>query len=611
MWKAQLTLKAEVKSLGQSIRPSQFITTYGPGAILEGPNGPRIINNISLSGILNFKNIDQLEIVDQRLSESLLNGAGILRLPTNAELHLAESKPVYETKQFPGWSLCIKNHHNKLYNYSRNNRGCPDCPRPASSYEGWLKSRREAIRFVMACPNGHLDDVNWSRLVKHKRPQCYPDYLLWIGGGGALKNVKILCPNCKGEFNLGQAYAMEHECTGRLPEAGTEQNGCDQKAKIMQRGASNIRVAEIVSSLTIPKRDTRLHQLLAHSAIFGVVISSNITTKNELMEKLKALVTRKRLPDGMYEEINRYDDEMIVRAVADVCEPTNIDNELDYRVTEFDALQIASTRGAPIQVSSTPGAPPQFEVNRQDVRAFVGPRGHKLRITPVSRLRVVMVQTGYKRLDVVNGQAVPTAHHDGVKEWYPGIETFGEGVFIDLAPENDQGPLNHFEMNGADYNNWLNAFQNSEEYGLNSAVVENYQTHPVFVWWHTLSHRLINSLSIDSGYSSASIRERVFVKIEKNNPNVARGGVLLYTTQPGGDGTLGGLIGLVPEFNKVLHRVFRDVDTCSNDPLCGEEVFGPKRLNGAACYVCQFASETSCEHRNMLLDRNLLLNNLP
>ena len=27
--------------------------------------------------------------------------------------------------------------------------------------------------------------------------------------------------------------------------------------------------------------------------------------------------------------------------------------------------------------------------------------------------------------------------------------------------------------------------------------------HPVFVWWHTLSHRLITALSVDSGYSSA------------------------------------------------------------------------------------------------------------
>ncbi|NOJ73982.1 DUF1998 domain-containing protein [Paenibacillus alvei] len=588
------------------MRPSQYITTYGPGAILEGPNGPRIINNIAHSGILDYKRIDQLEIVDQRLSESLLNGAGIIRIPTNAELNLSESKSIYETKQFPQWSLCIK--HNRLYRY-QNNRGCPSCPPADVPYMGWLKSRKEAIRFVMACPNGHLDDVNWGKIVKHRRRPCYPEYFIWKGGGGALKNVRIVCPNCEGEVNLGQAYASEHECTGRLPEAGNETFSCDKAAKIMQRGASNIRVAEIVSSLTIPKRDTRLHQLLAHSAIIGILLSSDINTKADLIGKLKIMMDRKRLPEEMFVEINQYEEELILSAVKDVCEEIDISNEHDYRVVEYEALQIAATRGAPLQVSSTPGAPPQFEVNRQDVRRFVGPKGRSLRVTPISRLRVVMVQAGYRRIDMVNGELVSTVHHDGIREWYPGLETFGEGIFIDLGLGDNQEPYGHFEMGGDEFENWMKAFSNPQEFGL--GIVEKNNLHPVFVWWHTLSHRLISSLSIDSGYSSASIRERIFVKIDENDPRKARGGVLLYTTQPGGDGTLGGLIGLVNEFDKVLHLVFRDVDTCSNDPLCGEEAFGPNRLNGPSCYVCQFVSETSCEHRNMLLDRKLLLNNLP
>src|SRR5207249_9620468 len=33
--------------------------------------------------------------------------------------------------------------------------------------------------------------------------------------------------------------------------------------------------------------------------------------------------------------------------------------------------------------------------------------------------------------------------------------------------------------------------------------------HPVHVWWHTLSHRVLRALSVDSGYSSAAIQERV------------------------------------------------------------------------------------------------------
>ncbi len=67
-----------------------------------------------------------------------------------------------------------------------------------------------------------------------------------------------------------------------------------------------------------------------------------------------------------------------------------------------------------------------------------------------------------------------------------------------------------------------------------------FQLHPVFVWWHTLAHRLINALSVDSGYSSAAVRERVYVYLNTTDGSFD-GGILLYTVQPGGDGTLGGL----------------------------------------------------------------------
>ena len=66
---------------------------------------------------------------------------------------------------------------------------------------------------------------------------------------------------------------------------------------------------------------------------------------------------------------------------------------------------------------------------------------------------------------------------------------------------------------------------------------------------------------------------------------------------------------LVPRFAQVLDDALRDLATCSNDPLC--EQAPQLGAEGAACYSCLLASETSCEHRNMGLDRLLLLDNLP
>jgi len=595
---------------GQAIRPSQFITTYGPGSILEGPDGPRVICSLANSGIFGHKQPSELEIVDQRLSDSLLEGSGILRLPTNAELGVIDSAAIYETKPFPSWSLCVK--HNLMYSLHYGDVvGCPDCKALPNKFEAWKKARREAMRFVMACPKGHMDDVDWVRLIKHNKSSCNPRHLIWRGGGGALKNVDIVCPKCRGEFNLGQAYARDLKCSGKHPELGTERPGCDEDAKMMQRGAANLRLPELVTSLTIPKRDTSLHQLLGQASIRLLLLGTGAKDKTSLVKLLQPLVDRGAIPIKLVQDIQKYSDSVVAETIEDVCEAISAKNPYEYRLEEFEALQIAARRGAPLMPAATPGAPPLFEVIRQDVRQITGPNGGRLRITPVSRLRVVMVQKGYKRLDPANDFVVPTSYSDEIRHWYVGTETFGEGIFIDLGPDESGHDLDHFPLEGDESNTWMNAFSNPAEFGLDNGLYQREQYHPIFVWWHTLAHRLINALSVDSGYSSASIRERVFVDFDERDPSRSRGGILLYTTQPGGDGTLGGLIALVPEFDRVLRSALRNVDTCSNDPLCGEENFAPGRLNGAACYACQFVSETSCEYRNMLIDRNLLLRNLP
>jgi hypothetical protein len=221
-----------------------------------------------------------------------------------------------------------------------------------------------------------------------------------------------------------------------------------------------------------------------------------------------------------------------------------------------------------------------------------------------------MVQTGYRRLDPLN-PVVDRAFDDGQQLWYPGVELFGEGIFLDLNPDAQASTqTRHFPFSGAAANAWFDAWLTPDSFGRAMHPDEQYQLHPVFVWWHTLAHRLMNALAVDSGYSAAAVRERVFVDVDEQTGE-AGGGVLLYTSQPGGDGTLGGLVALVPEFERVLQRAIDTLDTCSNDPLCGEERFAPGKYNGAACYACALVSETSCEHRNMQLDRTLLLENLP
>jgi hypothetical protein len=71
------------------------------------------------------------------------------------------------------------------------------------------------------------------------------------------------------------------------------------------------------------------------------------------------------------------------------------------------------------------------------------------------------------------------------------------------------------------------------------------------------------------------------------------------------DGTLGGLTSLLPNLQLYLDRVEESALRCSNDPLCEET---PKAvMPQKGCYACTLNPETSCEHRNMFLDRLLLI----
>jgi hypothetical protein len=281
-----------------------------------------------------------------------------------------------------------------------------------------------------------------------------------------------------------------------------------------------------------------------------------------------------------------------MRALDEVLRPSETQTAEEMRLDEYRRLRDAAAEGFPMEPGTSR---PQFEVVRSDVRVFNTDHG-RFRITPVSRLRVVMVQTGYRRLD---GNPVDRCATIDGERWYPGVELFGEGVFVDLVDENcDPAPV---PVAGGASTAWRQVSPAAAPWATDPGT----QLDPAFVWLHTLSHRLISALSMSCGYSSAALRERIF--LDASVPGPRHGGILLYTVQPGGDGTLGGLISLVPRFERVLGRAFHDLDSCSNDPLCGRERFNHERVNGAACYACLFQSETSCEHRNASLDRNVLL----
>ena len=113
-------------------------------------------------------------------------------------------------------------------------------------------------------------------------------------------------------------------------------------------------------------------------------------------------------------------------------------------------------------------------------------------------------------------------------------------------------------------------------------------------------------LSLECGYETASIRERIYV--QSSGSRMA--GILIYTSSSDAEGTLGGLARQAePElFEPIFFGALEAIDWCSSDPLCINGITSTSEtFNLAACHSCMLVPETSCEMFNRFLDRLLLI----
>ena len=109
-------------------------------------------------------------------------------------------------------------------------------------------------------------------------------------------------------------------------------------------------------------------------------------------------------------------------------------------------------------------------------------------------------------------------------------------------------------------------------------------------------------MSLQSGYSSSSIKERIYCGDDMC-------GVLLYTGSSDKEGSLGGLVelGNYDKLIPLIKSAFENSLVCTNDPECMESSPTVEKSNGAACHSCCMISETACENGNRLLDRTLVV----
>jgi len=590
----------------QQIRRSQFIVQYGPGALIESKNGPRLIPTLynGLGKLCSAGLLSDHEITDSRLRSALSaitnSDARIFSLPSNAELGRPESSPLYKTYIFPAWRVCYgrkKGHDAVLYNGS-------DCPLCKSEEES------SAVRFVMACINGHLDEVDWDYAV-HQGGGCHPGYYFWETGGGAFSEIKVVCNKCKKSVTMQEIYRTDFRCSGRSPETEDPRNatqpppylphpvrprGCDQKMAVVQRQSSSLRTSETITLLTIPEYDNKISNLLQ-----GRELQASIKTIINLPSKVMAMMSiddiidtirSSGIPDETCTEIKKYIDEHGLPSLIGLIEKLHRPKGtfLDYIYEEFTSLRAGARTSENLNFKMS---------EHREVMLERGSTRVKLLVYPINRIRTITAQQGFERTPYRKKGTDPRLVYSGVKllggeKWYPGYEGIGEGLFITLADDGFPG--------ATDDDHYLQWKDKSPPEDASDPIWGDKAHDPLFVWLHTLSHAIINALALTSGYSSASIKERIYI-----DKDARTGGILIYTTSPGGDGSMGGLVGAVQRFEEVLNEAKGRLDVCSNDPLCIEVEKSEETVNGAACYSCLLISETSCEHRNRWLDRHIVL----
>lgn len=589
-----------VRPVGE-VRRSQIITTYSIGSIVDVPLGSFMPMGLDdWDWQMQGGRLPSLTIFESRLQRQL--GVEFFRLPpvveeVKGQPGMVDRRYTVPGVRFPRWHECPKCHRLGV-------EGDPfgtDSDGNALVCGACNETTVTPVRFVRACEAGHIGDFPWVRWA-HKNGNRCDRPTLFLGSSGtsaSLGDLFVRCA-CGERASMGDAFLSENfgdqKCFGPRPWLVDSEGDCQFKMRTLQRGASNIHFPVIVSALSIPPVSEPLFQMLddnwdviselPESAVESVL--TGIARKYAVDFRLLLEAYRQRLAIEFDEQAP---------------------SELASRAKEY--LALSSDRLDEIQG----GKVPQF-CNR----TTPPPPGLQAwfdLIGAVSRLREVRAMCGFSRIQPypVSAERVHGALSEGKiaplsksrKSWLPAAEIRGEGVFLRFRTEAVDRWIRENPALGP----------RAETLEARSAAVaaergyeRDYVITPRYLLCHSFAHVLIRQLSLDCGYSSAALRERLYIA-ESTEDSDSMNGVLIYTGSPDSEGSLGGLVRLASTdlIDEVVLRAVRHARWCGSDPVCRETdpAQSGERISGAACHCCLLVPETACERFNRELDRTFLI----
>lgn len=595
--------KAGPRPEGQ-VRRSQVLTTFGPGALVDFPKYAVIMGGLESWGDPDKEGFQQ--VFEERLEAALRirEQNPQLRLfspPSSPDSPDGPARGI-SAFEFPEWFV--------------------EQPEEARVGERGYRSRRllhrraiergsygkvVPIRFVRACPNGHISDIDWRGFVHGGRTDCSRELFLdERGTSGDLSDILVRCA-CKASRSLVDATQKGEQsplgpCWGEMPWLGAapagepaaclDEKGKPSRNKLLVRSATNAYFPQNVSAISIPADAGK--QALREAVEDGWGDFESAEGPDDIGHELRK---------AKYRHLRERFTAQELWAEVDRRRSGVTDERRGIKAAELDTfLATAESAG-----EDTPDKERFFATAVPLDPARSGAMRRVSRVVLVHRMREVTVQLGFTRfeapardVDYELSLGVRTAPLAREVTWLPAVENRGEGVFLALDPAAVAEWRRRREVQARE----AELVRGFDAWKARRQASKARFPGVTYVLLHSLSHLLLTAVSLECGYAASSIRERIYLDDD-------RCGILLFTGTPDAEGTLGGLVQVGKKLGQPLEAALEMGKLCSNDPVCAQHhpdhAHEERFLHGAACHGCLLVSEPSCEWSNELLDRSLVV----
>ena len=613
------------------IRRSQLVAPFGVGALHVTPSGISLIT----AGLDHwYDNSDGSDLDDKwefvckewRLEKAL--GVSEFRVPPDyrasrgvqGELNRRIQVPAL---RFPTTHFCSFCHTLEEQNLTVRERTifCKACQSVNR------RNKLFQVQIVTMCQDGHIGEFPWREWAhKSTSPSCTEPMKLRSGTGGQQGDQIIRC-GCGESRTLGNVWLEEEDGSTRLSNDLLDENqgtflckgtrpwigdltgtGCDQHIRAAFRSDSNLYFPKVASSVYIPRSTVDVPSELLDTLDlphFSVII----TLSKELLNsgKLTEIEIAEKLKQANNPQLIDFTDAQIVGAIKYLAAEESQDHEENINEDED------SFRHEEYKVLREVRDEHELKIVRPNIDDYEEPLNKCFdRITLIHKLRETRVLTGFGRVNPP-GADDPRSSQDfmfknppvGNDRWLPASIVYGEGIYLELSEHMIETWETHSKVTQR-IQPLLHHYQSVNAQKFLSGI----NLSPRFLLVHTFSHLLINQLVFECGYSSSSLRERLYIS---ETPGKEMASLLIYTASGDSDGTMGGLVrmGKPGNLEGVINTAIQNAKWCSADPVCTELAQqGPDGCNLSACHSCALVPETSCEQFNRFLDRSMVVSGL-